>query len=144
MALAVVPEQDVSFAADRDLSLMMSKSITSLYCKVLMKPEQNKWEERGWAAAGHVQPPLCCWAGLPPHFGRHETLPSPWNVRFRLRLSAQVESRYWLSSSCLSFCNIRQGAVRRDVVTVKSRISKEGRYKGHRCQKQPPSLHVKH
>lgn len=60
VALAVVPEQDVSLA-DRDLSLMMSKSITSLYCKVLMKPEQNRWEERGCCAtAGHVQPLLCC------------------------------------------------------------------------------------
>lgn len=103
VALAVVPEQDVSLA-DRDLSLMMSKSITSLYCKVLMKPEQNRWEERcGCCAAA---------AGLPAHLGLHETLPSPWNVRFRLRLSAQAESRYWLSSSCSSFCNIPIGAVR--------------------------------
>lgn len=116
----MVPEQDVSLA-DRDLSLMMSKSITSLYCKVLMKPEQNRWEERcGCCAAAAAA------AGLPAHLGLHETLPSPWNVRFRLRLSAQAESRYWLSSSCSSFCNIPIGAVRTLLLRVECCGSGDG------------------
>lgn len=65
MALAVVPEQDVSLA-DRDLSLMMSKSITSsLYCKVLMKPEQNRWEERVAVLLQGTSSHHCAAAGLP-------------------------------------------------------------------------------
>lgn len=45
------------------------------------------------------------------YFGFQETLAMPWKARFRLRLSAQVELRYWLSSSCSSFWN-RQIAMR--------------------------------